>query len=121
MTGRAAVSTTARLIGGFREVPPNPATGAPPVLVVEGLRTEFPTKAGLAVAVDDLSFLLYERETLAVVGESGSGKSVTALSILGLIPASAGRIAAGTVQFGGRDLLTLDQGDLHRRCGRQQD
>jgi len=84
-------------------------TSTAPVLTVEGLRTEFPTRAGLAVAVDGLSFVVHERETLAIVGESGSGKSVTALSILGLIPASAGRIAAGAARFGGRDLLGIDR------------
>ncbi len=85
------------------------ASTASPLLAVEGLRTEFSTKAGLAAAVDGLSFVVHERETLAIVGESGSGKSVTALSILGLIPGPAGRIAAGAVRFGGRDLLALDR------------
>ena len=88
-----------------------------PVLVVDRLRTEFHTKAGVAVAVDDVSFTLRERETLAIVGESGSGKSVTALSILGLIPGPAGRIAAGTVRFGGRDLVSLDRRQLQQVRG----
>ena len=65
------------------------------VLQVSGLRTEFQTRAGTAVAVDDVSFEIHQGETLAIVGESGSGKSVTALSILQLVPKPAGRIAGG--------------------------
>jgi peptide/nickel transport system ATP-binding protein len=89
-----------------------PARGGASVLSVEGLRTEFSTSSGIAIAVDHLSFVLHERETLAIVGESGSGKSVTALSILRLIPRPAGRISKGAVRFGGRDLLSIKAGDL---------
>jgi ABC-type dipeptide/oligopeptide/nickel transport system ATPase component len=77
------------------------------ILRVEDLRTEFRTGDGIAVAVDGLSLDLREGETLAIVGESGSGKSVTALSLLRLIPEPPGRIVSGSAWFGGRDLLKL--------------
>ena len=77
-----------------------------PLLRVENLATVFHTAAGEVVAVDDVSFEIHAGETLGVVGESGSGKSVTAFSILRLLP-PAGRIRAGRVWFDGQDLLTL--------------
>ena len=77
------------------------------LLEVEGLSTEFPIKGGIVKAVDDVSFGVDIRQTLAIVGESGSGKSVTALSIMGLL-AAPGRITAGSVRFNGQELLTLD-------------
>ena len=79
-----------------------------PLLSVRHLSTEFRTERGTVKAVDDVSFDLQSGETLAIVGESGSGKSVTALSILRLIPNPPGRIAGGEVLFEGRDLLKLD-------------
>ena len=91
--------------------------GSAPILSVDRLRTEFRTGAGIAVAVDDLSFTLGARETLAIVGESGSGKSMTALSILGLVPRPEGRIAAGSIRFGGRDLLSVSPAELQKVRG----
>ena len=79
-----------------------------PVLQVRGLTTRFRTERGELTAVDDVSFDVGRGETVAIVGESGSGKSVTALSILRLIPSPPGRIAAGQVIFEGDDLLKLD-------------
>jgi oligopeptide/dipeptide ABC transporter ATP-binding protein len=81
------------------------------LLEVRGLRTYFDTEAGVAKAVDDVSFDVYEGEVLGVVGESGSGKSVTALSVLRLIPSPPGRIVAGSIRFKGRELLqtSLDE------------
>jgi peptide/nickel transport system ATP-binding protein len=85
---------------------------APPdadiVLAVEGLRTFFFTRQGVVKAVDDVSFSLRRGETLAIVGESGCGKSMTALSIMRLIPQPPGRIVGGSVTLSGRDLLRLD-------------
>ncbi|MCC6928821.1 MAG: ABC transporter ATP-binding protein [Gemmatimonadaceae bacterium] len=79
-----------------------------PLLRVENLRTFFHTPAGIARAVDGVSFAIDKGETVSVVGESGCGKSVTALSLLRLIQAP-GRIEAGShIWFEGRDLLTLD-------------
>ncbi|MBB4120365.1 ABC transporter ATP-binding protein [Martelella radicis] len=83
------------------------ARQADTVLAVENLQTEFKTKAGIARAVDGVSFALKAGEILAIVGESGSGKSVTSLSIMGLIPNPPGRIAGGRVLFDGKDLTTL--------------
>ncbi len=83
-------------------------TGAP-VLDIRGLSTEFRVGDGWYPAVHDLSLSLAATETLAVVGESGSGKSVTALSILRLLPPAGARIAAGAVMFAGRDLTRLSE------------
>jgi len=78
----------------------------PPVLSLEGLKTFFKTEAGLAKAVNGVSFSLKKGETLGVVGESGCGKSVTALSVLRLV-AHPGRIVSGRIMFRGEDLLKL--------------
>jgi peptide/nickel transport system ATP-binding protein len=78
------------------------------VLAVDGLSTVFFTRQGVVKAVDDISFTLRRGETLAIVGESGCGKSMTALSVMRLIPEPPGRIVAGTVMLNGIDLLRLD-------------
>ena len=78
-----------------------------PVLEVVDLTTRFSTSRGVANAVNGLSFHIDAGETLALVGESGCGKSVTALSILRLVPDPPGRIAAGTVRLAGRDLAGI--------------
>ena len=85
---------------------------AEPLLDVRGLTTRFRTERGEVTAVDDVSFSLAAGETLAIVGESGSGKSVTALSLLRLIPQPPGRIEADAIRFEGRDLLTLDEAGM---------
>jgi peptide/nickel transport system ATP-binding protein len=77
------------------------------VLEVENLQTHFRTPDGVNRAVDGVSFHVEEGETLAIVGESGCGKSVTAMSILRLIPEPPGKIA-GAIRLQGRDLMTLD-------------
>ena len=79
-----------------------------PVLAVSGLRTHFYTRDGVVKAVDGLSLSLGRGETLGVVGESGCGKSVTALSVMRLVPAPSGRIVAGSIRFDDSELLTLD-------------
>ena len=83
-----------------------------PLLSVKNLSTEFRTERGTVKAVDGVSFDLQAGETLAIVGESGSGKSVTAMSILRLIPTPPGRISSGEVTFDGRDLLKLDDREI---------
>ncbi|MDP9460279.1 MAG: ABC transporter ATP-binding protein [Actinomycetota bacterium] len=88
-----------------------------PVLSIRGLTTEFVTPAGVVKAVNDVSWDLYPGETLGVVGESGSGKSVTAMSILGLIPSPPGRIVAGEILLEGRDLLKAPAKELRRLRG----
>ena len=80
-----------------------------PMLEVAGLRTLFFTRQGLVRAVDDLSFHVNRGEVLAIVGESGCGKSITALSVMRLVPTPPGRIESGTVKLEGRDLLALDE------------
>jgi oligopeptide/dipeptide ABC transporter ATP-binding protein len=89
-----------------------PASETETVLSVEGLVTSFATSHGPIRPVDGVSFDLQRGRTLAIVGESGSGKSVTALSIMRLVPESNGRIEGGRILFEGRDLLTLSQREL---------
>jgi oligopeptide transport system ATP-binding protein len=81
----------------------------PPLLDIRDLHTEFRTGRGILCAVDGISYTVDAGETIAIVGESGSGKSVGAMSILRLIPDPPGRVTAGEVFFGGRDLLKLPQ------------
>src|SRR6478609_7937524 len=86
------------------------ATGA--VLDVAGLRTELTVGRGIIKAVDGMSFALERGETLAVVGESGCGKSMTALSLMRLVPEPPGKIVGGSVTLEGTDLLTLDEAEM---------
>ena len=83
-----------------------------PLLAVENLKTHFYTSDGVVHAVDGVSYAVNAGETLAVVGESGCGKSVTALSILRLVPSPPGRIVAGAIRFQGTDLLTLSEAEM---------
>ncbi len=82
------------------------------LLEVKDLRTYFFTEEGVVRAVDGVTWDLDEGETLALVGESGCGKSVTAMSILRLIPNPPGRIVEGQVIFEGRDLLKVDDAEM---------
>ncbi|HEX6002605.1 MAG TPA: ABC transporter ATP-binding protein, partial [Burkholderiales bacterium] len=91
----------------------------PVLLEVDGLRTQFDTSAGIVRAVDGISYTVNEGATVGIVGESGCGKSVGALSILRLIPSPPGRIAAGRVLFGGKDLLTLPDAEMREVRGGQ--
>ncbi len=87
------------------------------LLAVEGLTTVFDGPGGASVrAVDDVSFVVRRGETLGLVGESGSGKSVTALSLLRLVP-PPGRIVSGTVLFNGRELLSLPDREMRKVRG----
>jgi peptide/nickel transport system ATP-binding protein len=87
------------------------------VLEVKGLQTVFFTNSGLFRAVDDLSFHVSRGETLAIVGESGCGKSVSALSIMRLVPNPPGRIVGGSIVLEGTDLLTLDEARMRQIRG----
>lgn len=90
-----------------------------PLLAVHALRVTFPADGGTARAVDGVSFTLAAGETVCVVGESGCGKSMTALSLLRLVPAP-GRIEPGSsIRFDGHDLLTLDDRTLRGIRGRR--
>ena len=90
---------------------------APPLLQVEDLRTYFSTIHGIARAVDGVSFGIEPGETLALVGESGCGKSMTALSILQLVPEPAGYIDGGRILFEGKDLLDLTWSQMRQVRG----
>ena len=93
-------------------------TTSEPLLQVEGLRTVFRGARGPVAAVNGVSFDIEAGETVGVVGESGSGKSVTALSLMRLIPDPPGRIVGGAVRFKGRDVLALNGRDLRRLRGK---
>ncbi|HEX4892619.1 MAG TPA: ABC transporter ATP-binding protein [Hyphomicrobiaceae bacterium] len=87
------------------------------LLDVDGLQTFFFTRQGLVKAVDGVSFALQRSETLAIVGESGCGKSITALSLLRLVPDPPGRIVGGSVKLNGTDLLKLDEPAMRKVRG----
>jgi peptide/nickel transport system ATP-binding protein len=87
------------------------------VLEVKNLQTVFFTNSGLFKAVDDLSFTVRRGETLAIVGESGCGKSVSALSIMRLVPDPPGRIVGGSVTLEGTDLLGVSDAEMRRIRG----
>jgi len=87
------------------------------LLEVRDLSTRFTTRAGTVHAVDEVSFEIRAGETLGLVGESGCGKSVTALSILRLVPEPAGRIVAGRIMFDGENLLDLSREEMRRVRG----
>jgi oligopeptide/dipeptide ABC transporter ATP-binding protein len=93
-------------------------TSVEPLLQIRGLRTHFFTESGVAKAVDGIDLDIRPGEVLGLVGESGSGKSVTALSILRLIPDPPGRIAGGEILFRGRDLLKLPWNDVREIRGK---
>jgi len=83
-----------------------------PALEVSGLQTYFYTRDGIVRAVEDVSFHVERGETLAIVGESGCGKSMTALSIMRLIPDPPGRIVGGEIKLDGRDLMGISESEM---------
>jgi oligopeptide/dipeptide ABC transporter ATP-binding protein len=90
------------------------------LIEVRNLTTTFRTEAGIATAIEDISFSIYEGEVLGIVGESGSGKSVTALSMIRLIPCPPGEISSGKVIFkGGKNLLDLEYTDMYHYRGNE--
>ena len=91
----------------------------PALLEVKGLRTEFRTPDGVVRAVNGISYALDAGETLGIVGESGCGKSVSALSIMRLVPRPPGQIVAGEVSFDGQNLLALSASEMRKIRGRQ--
>ena len=92
---------------------------AEPLLQVEGLRVTFGPPAREQVALDGVSFSLAPGEMLGIVGESGCGKTLTALSVLRLIPDPPGRIASGRIVFQGTDLVGADQAAMNRIRGKE--
>ncbi len=89
------------------------------LLEVEDLGTWFYTRQGIVKAVDGVNFGVASGETLAIVGESGCGKSMTALSLMRLVPEPPGRIVSGTVKLGGRDLLKLSEEEMRKVRGNE--
>ncbi len=88
------------------------------ILEVKNLVSAFNTEAGLLRAVDDISFSLKKNSTLGIVGESGCGKTVTALSIMRLLPKPSGRYLNGEIIYKGKDILKLSSDDLHNIRGK---
>ncbi|WP_052362456.1 ABC transporter ATP-binding protein [Geminisphaera colitermitum] len=89
------------------------AVSGTPLLDVRHLAAAFDTDAGLLRAVDDVSFTVHRGRTLGLVGESGCGKSVTALSLMRLLPQPSGRIVSGEILFEGRDLVRAASDEMH--------
>src|SRR5579862_7893396 len=88
-----------------------------PLLEVNDLQTEFRTGAGTVRAVRGVSFRVERGETVGIVGESGSGKSVTALSLMGLVPSPPGRITGGSVRLNGEELIGKPAREMQRIRG----
>ncbi|MEQ9639593.1 MAG: ABC transporter ATP-binding protein [Alphaproteobacteria bacterium] len=88
-----------------------------PILKVDNLGTHFYTRDGVVKAVDGVSFELKRGETLCIVGESGCGKSVTAMSILRLVPQPPAKIVSGSITFDGRDMLNMPDEEMRKVRG----
>src|SRR5687767_14192468 len=88
------------------------------LLEVQGLNIAFETNRGDVRPVRDVSFAIYPGQTVALVGESGCGKSVTAMSVLRLIPSPPGKVLGGSVMFEGKDLLKLPEREMRSYRGK---
>jgi len=99
--------------------PPHPERAVLPLLEIEDLRVGFETEAGLVHAVDGVSCTVHEGRTLGIVGESGCGKSVTAASVLRLVPSPPGRILGGSIRFQGTDVLRMPSSELGKIRGKE--
>lgn len=86
---------------------------------IKGLHTYFYTDDGIVKSVNDVSYEIYKGETLAVVGESGCGKSVTAMSVMRLIPDPPGKIAGGEIIFKGRDITKISEEEMRKIRGNE--
>src|SRR5690554_2135012 len=82
------------------------------LLQIQRLKTYFHTEHGTVKSVDGVDFHIHQGESVALVGESGCGKSITSLSIMGLVPAPAGEIVDGEINFAGKDLLKLSSSEM---------
>ncbi len=89
------------------------------VLEVENLQVEFKTRNGIARVLNDVGFSVQRGQTLGIVGESGCGKSMTALSIMGLVPTPPGRIAGGQIRYLGEDLLAASESRMRDLRGNE--
>ncbi|MEH6475877.1 MAG: ABC transporter ATP-binding protein [Sneathiella sp.] len=90
-----------------------------PLLSVKNLLVEFKTRAGIAKVLNNVSLDVHSGEILGVVGESGCGKSMTALSIMGLVPSPPGKVAGGIIELNGEDLLAASNKRLHQMRGKE--
>jgi oligopeptide transport system ATP-binding protein len=90
-----------------------------PLLDIEDLHVSFHTREGVVRAVDGVSFTAEKGETVGIVGESGCGKTVTALSILGLVPSPPGKVTGSRLSLGGTDLLRVSAKDLRAIRGKR--
>ncbi|MGD9614899.1 MAG: ABC transporter ATP-binding protein [Alphaproteobacteria bacterium] len=97
----------------------HPGHNAENVVEVDGLRTYLFTRGGVVKAVDDVSFNVRGSETLAIVGESGCGKTMTALSLLRLVPNPPGRIVDGSIKIDGRDIVKLSDAEMRQIRGNE--
>src|SRR5947207_4418126 len=88
-----------------------------PLIEVRNLKVQFKTQDGVVNAVNDVTFHLERGETLGIVGESGSGKSVTAMSLMRLIPNPPGKIVSGTITFDGENLLDYSEEEMRHIRG----
>ncbi|MFS0574312.1 ABC transporter ATP-binding protein [Sporosarcina sp. 179-K 3D1 HS] len=88
-----------------------------PLLTVQDLKTHFFTDNGVVRSVDGVTFAVHEGETIGIVGESGSGKSVTALSIMNLLPYKTGSIVDGSITFGNTDLVQIKEKEMRKIRG----
>ncbi|MFD1020399.1 ABC transporter ATP-binding protein [Thalassobacillus hwangdonensis] len=93
--------------------------GQEPILEVKDVHTHFFTKNGTVKAVDGVSFSVKPGETLGIVGESGSGKSITAMSIMNLIPSPPGKIVSGDILYNGESLLAKSQKQMRKIRGKE--
>src|SRR5262245_26658438 len=89
-----------------------------PLLEIKNLDVAFETNRGDVRPVREVSLTIYPGQTVALVGESGCGKSVTAMSILRLIPSPPGKVLGGEIAFGGRDLLALSEREMRSVRGK---
>jgi oligopeptide/dipeptide ABC transporter ATP-binding protein len=105
------------VVKGSRPPDPRPEGAPVALLEVENLQTYLYSRRGENHAVDGVSFTLDSGQSLGLVGESGSGKSMTALSILRLVPQPAARIVGGSIRFGGEDLLAKSEAEMQRLRG----
>ena len=92
------------------------ANGERPLLLVDGLCAGFSTPSGMVTVVENATFEIWPGETVGLVGESGCGKTVTAMSILGLLPGN-GEITGGRILFAGQDLTAVSDRDLRKLRG----
>ncbi len=99
------------------ELSPRPAPDAQPLLSIGSLSTELRTRKGVVHALDNVGFVVRRGEAVAIVGESGCGKSMTARSIMRVLPRPADKVASGHVRFCGKDLLSLSEGGMRKVRG----